>query len=91
MESFKQKEEAAARRRTSLPGRLSAWAKFGVGLLLLLALALVLSKGFTPPGAAGTVLRHNQNLGLDATPLFYTEVEGFADFERDLPSRAGDR
>jgi hypothetical protein len=65
--------------------RLISWAKFGLSLLALLTLALVLSKGLTPPGPLGTVLRHNQKLNLDATPLFYTEIEGFEELTQDLP------
>ena len=32
-------------------------------------------QGYAPPGLAGEVLRNNQRHGIDATPLFYTEVE----------------
>jgi len=32
-------------------------------------------QGYTPPGVAGEVLRNNLRHDIDATPLFYTEVE----------------
>ena len=52
-----------------------AWAKFMLGLLLLAGMILALARGYTPPGAAGEVFRNNLHHGIDATPLFYTEVE----------------
>jgi hypothetical protein len=44
-------------------------------VLLLGGLVLVLMQGYTPPGAMGEVLRNNLRHDIDATPLFYTEVE----------------
>ena len=32
----------------------------------------------------GTVIRHNLDNGIDATPLFYTEVENMSTLERGL-------
>ncbi len=55
--------------------RLGAWAKFIVGALLLIGLVLALMQGYTPPGPAGDVFRNNQHSHIDATPLFYTDVE----------------
>ena len=52
-----------------------AWAKFVAGALLLASVVLVLMQGHTPPGPAGEVFRHNLRNDIDATPLFYTEVE----------------
>ena len=54
---------------------LAAWARFVVGLLLLLGTILTLMQGYTPPGPAGEVFRNNLLHDIDATPLFYTEVE----------------
>ena len=53
----------------------AAWARFVVGALLLAGAILMLMQGYTPPGLAGEVLRNNLRHGIDATPLFYTEVE----------------
>jgi len=56
----------------------AAWAKFVTSALLLTGAILTLMQGYTPPGPAGEVLRNNQRNGIDATPLFYTEVESLA-------------
>ena len=56
-------------------GNLAAWGKFVAGILLLTGVILMLMQGCTPPGAAGEVFRNNLRRGIDATPLFYTEVE----------------
>ena len=55
-----------------------AWGKFAAGVLVLLGVVLVLMQGYTPPGAAGEVFRNNQRNGIDATPLFYTDLESLA-------------
>ena len=57
---------------------LAAWARFLAGALLLAGAAAVLMQGHTPPGPAGDVCRNNLQRGIDATPLFYTEVESLA-------------
>ncbi len=53
----------------------AAWAKLAAGTLLLTCVVLLLMQGYTPPGPAGEVFRHNLQNRIDATPLFYTEVE----------------
>lgn len=50
-------------------------ARFLAGLILLALAVWFFASGYTPPGAAGAVLRHNQANDIDASPLFYTEVE----------------
>jgi hypothetical protein len=55
--------------------RSSAWARLIAGTLLLTAAVLLLMRGYTLPGPAGEVFRNNLQNGIDATPLFYTEVE----------------
>ncbi|MHC4590214.1 MAG: ferrochelatase, partial [Planctomycetota bacterium] len=57
------------------PGGLAAWARFAAGALLLAGAVLALMQGYTPPGAMGEVLRNNLRHGIDATPLFYTDLE----------------
>ena len=56
-------------------GGWKGWLSLAAGLTLLCGLAFFLAQGFTPPGPMGEVLRNNQRLGIDANPLFYTEVE----------------
>ena len=53
----------------------AAWAKFVAGTMLLTGAVLLLMQGYTPPGPAGDVFRHNLKNQIDATPFFYTEVE----------------
>ena len=53
----------------------AAWAKLLAGTLLLTVVVLLLMQGYAPPGPAGDVLRNNLQNRIDATPLFYTEVE----------------
>jgi hypothetical protein len=55
--------------------RAKAWLRFFAGLVVFLAAVLFFSSGYSPPGIFGEVLRHNQANDIDATPLFYTEVE----------------
>ncbi|MCK4462543.1 MAG: hypothetical protein KAW46_12110 [candidate division Zixibacteria bacterium] len=38
----------------------------------------------TTPGICGEVLRHNQSQDIDASPLFYTDVENMAELEEGL-------
>ncbi|HID22973.1 MAG TPA: hypothetical protein EYP14_11315 [Planctomycetaceae bacterium] len=64
-------EQSRSKRR----GGLTAWLRLAVGIALLVAAVQFLMRGYTPPGIAGAVWRHNLRCGVDATPLFYTEVE----------------
>jgi hypothetical protein len=57
---------------------LVAGAKFVAGTLLLAAAVATLMRGYTPPGPAGEVFRNNLRHDIDATPLFYTEVDSLA-------------
>ncbi|MHC4990468.1 MAG: hypothetical protein ACYTGC_05755 [Planctomycetota bacterium] len=54
---------------------ITRWVRLGAAVLLLVAVVLALMQGYTPPGPAGDVLRHNLEHGIDATPLFYTELD----------------
>ncbi|HID76980.1 MAG TPA: hypothetical protein EYP56_13410 [Planctomycetaceae bacterium] len=63
--------QGAATRRSTW----AAWARFLLGLLVLASAAWGLMQGYTPPGSAGEVFRYNLRHDVDATPLFYTEVE----------------
>jgi len=57
---------------------LADWARFLGGALLLCGIVLALMQGYTPPGPAGEVFRNNLRYGIDATPLFYTDLDSFA-------------
>ena len=61
--------------------------RLAVGLLLLIGACLFFMSGLTPPGPAGAVLRHNQEHQIDASPLFYSEVENMAELEEGLRAR----
>jgi hypothetical protein len=58
--------------------------RFFAGLVLMALLVLFFASGYTPPGIAGEVLRHNQGCDIDASPLFYTEVENMQQLEAGL-------
>lgn len=57
-------------------------ARFVVGLVLLAAFYSIFASGYTPPGIAGEVLRHNRECDIDASPLWYMEVENMQEIER---------
>jgi hypothetical protein len=42
---------------------------------MLTVIVLLLMQGYAPPGPAGEVFRNNLEAGIDATPLFYTDLE----------------
>jgi hypothetical protein len=73
--------------------RIIATARFLAGLLLMALIVTFFASGYTPPGIAGEVLRHNQKYDIDASPLFYTEVEHMQQLEAglaDLRKHTGD-
>ncbi len=64
--------------------RRGRWFRFLVGLLILGACFAFFASGYSPPGVLGKVLRHNQTYDIDASPLFYTEVENMHALEEGL-------
>jgi CDP-diglyceride synthetase len=64
------------------PGK--RWLRFLVGLISLSLFAGFFASGYSPPGICGKVLRHNQEYGIDASPLLYSEVENMAELERGV-------
>ncbi|MFH2036612.1 MAG: hypothetical protein ABIJ45_09435, partial [Candidatus Zixiibacteriota bacterium] len=60
------------------------WLKFTAGLIIIFAIHAFIASGFTPPGILGEVLRHNRANNIDASPLFYSEVENMAELERGV-------
>lgn len=61
-----------------------AWLKFSLGLTILLAVFAFFASGIAPPGICGEVLRHNQLCDIDASPLFYSEIENMAELEKGV-------
>jgi hypothetical protein len=53
-------------------------------VLILAGMVIFFSSGVTPPGISGEVLRHNQKHDIDASPLFYSEVENMSEYERGV-------
>ena len=64
-----------------LKTRLGDWLKFVIGLLAIAVVFCFFSSNYTPPGIFGEVLRHNRANNIDASPLFYTEVEHMSELE----------
>jgi len=56
-------------------GRPAGWGRLLAGSLLLTLFVFLLMQGYTPPGPAGEVFRNNMENRIDATPLFYTDLE----------------
>ena len=42
---------------------------------IILFIAAVFASGYTPPGVAGEVIRHNRDADIDASPFFYGDVD----------------
>ena len=61
--------------------RAKDWLKFFAGLLIMAFIFGFFASGYSLPGACGEVLRHNQKDGIDASPLFYMEVENMSELE----------
>ena len=53
----------------------TGWVRLLAGVVAIACFVLFLMQGHTPPGATGDVFRNNMRHGIDATPLFYTDVE----------------
>ncbi len=58
--------------------------RFFVGLFLIFGLFIILASSSPPVGVTGDVLRHNLEADIDATPLFYSEVENIVEIDRKL-------
>jgi hypothetical protein len=69
------------------------WLRLLLGSAILAGGIGLIASGLTPPGAVGDVLRHNRAAGIDASPLFYSEVEHMGELEagvRRLRAAAAD-
>jgi len=62
----------------------AAWSKFLFGIFCLIAVVFFFTRGVTPPGVFGDVIRHNRAAAIDATPLFYSEVENIVEIQAGL-------
>ncbi len=60
------------------------YIRFLMGLLLLGLAVAFFSSGWFPPGVCGAVLRHNAAENIDASPLFYSEVENMSELEKGI-------
>ena len=60
------------------------WTRFLMGTILLGSCIAFFASGYSPPGALGEVLRHNQQHDIDASALFYSEVENMPELEAGL-------
>jgi hypothetical protein len=58
--------------------------RFAAGVALLSLTVMLFASGYSPPGLCGEVLRHNQEHGIDASPLFYSDVENMGELEEGL-------
>jgi hypothetical protein len=54
---------------------------FIAGLGFLALFFSFFASGYSFPGVFGEVLRHNQANNIDASPLFYSEVENMSELE----------
>ena len=63
---------------------MNRWIRFFIGLVLLWLSVAFFASGISPPGIAGEVLRHNKAHDIDASPLFYSEVENMQELEEGL-------
>ena len=61
--------------------RSNGWVRFLIGLIVLGSCIAFFASGYSPPGVLGEVLRHNQQHDIDASPLFYSEVENMQELE----------
>lgn len=69
---------------THTTGGLRGWLRLGVALTLLAALVVWLTLGHVPPGVAGRVIRSNLSHDVQATALFYSDLEAMGDIEGRL-------
>ena len=67
--------------------KLVRWAKLAIGLLILAGFAFLLGSGAAPPGRIGDVIRNSHAHQIDATALFYSDLDNMQELERDLAER----
>ena len=82
--SMKQENNSNSFKLNNHNSRVKRWSKLLAGVLFLIVMAAFFSSGYSPPGIFGQVLRHNQKYNIDASPLFYTDVENMTEIEEEL-------
>jgi hypothetical protein len=60
------------------------YIKFIIGLAALALFYGIFASGLNPPGITGEVLRHNRANNINASPLWYRDVEEINSYERDV-------
>lgn len=61
-----------------------SWGRFAVCVFGFAAVLFFFTRGVTPPGVFGEVVRHNRAGAIDATPYFYTEVENIVELQAGI-------
>lgn len=60
------------------------WLRFILGLVALTGFFGFFASGWIPPGPVGEVLRSNHRQNIDASPLFYSDLENMPQIEADV-------
>jgi hypothetical protein len=81
LEEFSLPCNSRTERHTPAP---ASWSRFFIGVFGLVAVVFFFTRGATPPGVFGEVIRHNRAAAIDATPLFYSEVENIVEIQAGL-------
>ena len=68
----------------SRPGILVRWLRFGAALTILAAALAFLVSGPRPPGMAGRIIERNLRHDVQATALFYMDLDRMPEIERRL-------
>jgi len=64
--------------------RPASWGRFLIGVTVFIGVIFCFTRGVSPPGPLGEVVRHNQAHAIDATPYFYSEVEDMVELQAEL-------
>ena len=66
------------------PLRWAPWSRFIIGVFCFIGAIFFFTRGVTPPGIFGEVIRHNQTAAIDATPLVPYDVENIVEIQAGL-------
>lgn len=72
-ERISERQDPGAKGRRVAPGR--RWLRFALGVSILAGFFWFLTTRPTPPGVAGQIIERNLRQDVDATALFFTELE----------------
>lgn len=64
--------------------RQPSWTRFIIGILCLCGTVFLFTRGVTPPGIFGEVVRHNRAAAVDATYLVSYDVENIVEIQAGL-------